>query len=71
MGLVDPEGPYCGNYITAADPYYRYWVGTEDGVSTTVDGTYHLCRGDPTTCQGGPGSAQVVHLGDLACLVRG
>ena len=51
------------NYITAADPYYRYWVGTEDGVSTTVDGTYHLCRGDPTTCQGGPGSAQVVHLG--------
>lgn len=51
------------NYITASDPYYRYWVGTPEGASTTVDGTYHLCRGDPTTCQGGPGSAQVVHLG--------
>ena len=51
------------NYMTASDPYYRYWVGTSAGAVTTVDGSYHLCRGDPTTCQGGPSGSQTVHLG--------
>eukprot|EP00435_Cladocopium_sp_Y103_P054677 s172_g17.t2 len=50
------------DYVTASDEYYRYWVSTEDGVTTTVDGNYHLCRGDPTSCVGG-GAGQVVHLG--------
>lgn len=51
------------DYITALDEYYRYWVTTADGVATTVDGNYHLCRGDPTTCQGRPGGSQIVHVG--------
>ena len=51
------------DYITASDEYYRYWVTTADGVATTVDGNYHLCRGDPTSCQGRPGGRQIVHVG--------
>lgn len=51
------------DYVTASDPYYRYWVSTDEGVGTTVDGLYHLCSGDPTKCAGGGKDERVVHLG--------
>ena len=51
------------DYVTASDPYYRWWVSTDEGVGTTVDGLYHLCSGDPTKCTGGGKDERVVHLG--------
>lgn len=51
------------DYITASDAYYRYWVTTGDGVSSTVDGLYHLCKGHPTSCTGGGKDELVIHLG--------
>lgn len=55
---------FLGNFVTATDSYYRHWVTTKDGKATVTDGTYHLCQGDPRTCQGGAGGhAVVVHLG--------
>ena len=52
-----------GNYIAATDPYYRYWVSTEEGSPSTVDGNYHLCKGDARACMGGPPGEIIVHLG--------
>ena len=51
------------DYVAASDEFYRYWVTTSAGAVTTVDGLYHLCRGNPTTCTGGTRNAMVVHLG--------
>eukprot|EP00435_Cladocopium_sp_Y103_P021590 s619_g5.t1 len=48
--------------VTATDEYYRHWVTTEEGAPTTVDGSYHLCKGDAATCTGG-GGEHLVHLG--------
>eukprot|EP00438_Fugacium_kawagutii_P032819 Skav214752 [mRNA] locus=scaffold983:202851:205260:- [translate_table: standard] len=50
------------NLVTASDKYYRYWASTKAGLPTTVDGNYHLCRGDPARCDGGSGEL-TVHLG--------
>eukprot|EP00435_Cladocopium_sp_Y103_P017142 s2265_g4.t1 len=48
--------------ISATDEYNRHWITTEEGAPTTVDGSYHLCKGDPTICTGG-GGEHVVHVG--------
>ena len=52
-----------GDFVTASDEYYRWWTTTEDGKPTTEDGSYHLCKNDPTTCVGGTTEGTVVHLG--------
>ena len=52
-----------GNYITATDAYYRYWVTTAEGSPSTVDGNYHLCKSDARICMGGPPGEIIVHLG--------
>lgn len=51
------------DYITASDAYYRHWVSTDAGASSTVDGLYHLCKGDPTSCTGRGKDELIVHLG--------
>eukprot|EP00438_Fugacium_kawagutii_P026275 Skav208229 [mRNA] locus=scaffold2601:80703:82422:+ [translate_table: standard] len=55
---------FLGNYITATDEYYRYWMSRGEGKSLAVNGSYHLCRGDQAACQRGSGtSGEVVHIG--------
>ena len=54
---------FLGDYITASDPFYRHWASTVAAAPTTIDGSYHLCRGDPTSCGGGPPEGMVIHLG--------
>eukprot|EP00438_Fugacium_kawagutii_P013458 Skav231262 [mRNA] locus=scaffold2436:51122:57163:+ [translate_table: standard] len=55
---------FVANFVTATDDYYRHWVTTKDGKETVKGGFYHLCRGDPRTCDGGEtGGHTVVHLG--------
>ena len=53
-----------GDYVTASDAFYRYWVESGDGQDTKVDGMYHLCKGHPPDCTAKSRSgATVVHLG--------
>ena len=52
-----------GDLVTATDEYYRYWAASPEGIPSTVDGNYHLCRGDPRSCVGGAAGTVVVHLG--------
>ena len=54
---------FLGDLVTATDEYYRFWAASPDGVPTTVDGSYHLCRNDPRSCEGGAAGTTVVHLG--------
>ena len=49
--------------MTATDEYYRYWAASPEGIPSTVDGNYNLCRGDPRSCVGGAAGTVVVHLG--------
>ena len=53
---------FHGDLVTATDPYYQYWITTPEGQCTTVDGSYHLCIGNPVACPGGGGDL-VVHMG--------
>ena len=53
-----------GDYVTASDAFYRYWVESGDGQDTKVDGMYHLCKGHAPDCTAKSRSgATVVHLG--------
>ena len=54
---------FLGDLVTATDEYYRYWAASPEGTPSTVDGNYHLCRGDPRSCVGGAAGTVVVHLG--------
>ena len=54
---------FLGDLVTATDEYYRYWAASPEGIPSTVDGNYHLCRGDPRSCVGGAAGTVVVHLG--------
>jgi hypothetical protein len=53
---------FLGDLVTATDEYYRYWAASPEGIPSTVDGNYHLCRGDPRSCVGGAAGTVVVHL---------
>ena len=36
-----------GDYILASDRKYRAWAASKAGRVSTVDGSYHLCKGKP------------------------
>ena len=49
--------------LSASDGYYRAWAESKQGRPSTVDGSYHFCRGDPSTCNAGKKDDLIVHLG--------
>lgn len=52
-----------GDWISASDSYYRQWAESKAGRPSTVDGSYHFCKGDPATCEAGRKDGLVIHLG--------
>ena len=55
---------FQGDYVTASDEFYRFWVESDGGQETRVDGSYHLCKGNPPDCTAKSRSGLVtVHLG--------
>ena len=51
------------DWISASDAYYRQWAESKMGRPSTIDGSYHFCKGDPATCEAGKKDGLVVHLG--------
>ena len=52
-----------GDWISASDSYYRQWAESKAGRPSTIDGSYHFCKGDPATCEAGRKDGLVIHLG--------
>eukprot|EP00438_Fugacium_kawagutii_P025124 Skav230797 [mRNA] locus=scaffold312:158893:163833:+ [translate_table: standard] len=52
-----------GDYVSASDKAYRDWAASKSGRPSTVDGSYHLCKGGPEHCQAGGKSDIIVHVG--------
>ena len=52
-----------GDYISASEKSYRDWVGTRKGKLTTVDGSYHLCKGQSADCQAAGQHEVTIHIG--------
>ena len=49
--------------LSASDAYYRAWAESKVGKPSTEDGSYHFCRGDPSTCVAGKKEDLIVHVG--------
>ena len=49
--------------LSASDSYYRAWAESKQGRPSTVDGSYHFCRGDPASCPAGKKEDLIVHVG--------
>ena len=52
-----------GDYISASAKEYRSWVTTKKGKLTTVDGSYHLCKGSQHECPAVSQNEVSVHIG--------
>ena len=52
-----------GDWISASDSYYRQWAESKAGRPSTIDGSYHFCKGDPAACEAGRKDGLVIHLG--------
>ena len=52
-----------GDYISASEKSYREWTQTKQGRLSTVDGSYHLCKGGIKGCTAAGQHQVTVHLG--------
>jgi hypothetical protein len=54
---------FLGDLLSASDKAYREWAGSKTGRLTTVDGSYHLCKGPTEECPAAGQHEVTVHLG--------
>eukprot|EP00438_Fugacium_kawagutii_P033385 Skav211631 [mRNA] locus=scaffold2262:105332:110360:+ [translate_table: standard] len=52
-----------GDYISASSKGYRDWAASKMGRVSTIDGSYHLCRGHPESCTAAGQNDVTVHIG--------
>eukprot|EP00438_Fugacium_kawagutii_P004362 Skav212023 [mRNA] locus=scaffold984:219319:221061:+ [translate_table: standard] len=52
-----------GDYVSASEKRCRDWASSKAGKVTSIDGSYHLCRGGPEKCEAVGSHDIVVHLG--------
>jgi len=54
---------FLGDLVSASDRAYREWTTSKTGRLTTVDGSYHLCKGPTDECPAAGQHEVTVHLG--------
>ena len=52
-----------GDFISAGSRAFRLWAESKDSGFSQVDGSYHLCKGDPGECPAVSRHGVTIHLG--------